>query len=49
MKIRDMLKATGFKSQSLITVEADEFVSAAIQKLIQHDKGALPVTDEKNE
>lgn len=49
MKIRDMLKATGFKSQSLITVEADEFISAAIQKLIQHDKGALPVTDEKNE
>ena len=49
MKIRDMLKATGFKSQALITVGPDEFVSAAIKKLAEHDKGALPVCDDKNE
>ncbi len=49
MKIRDMLKVTGIKDQSLVTVGPDEFVSAAVQKLIRHNKGALPVCNEKNE
>ncbi len=49
MNIRDMLKVTGFKSQSLITVEPDELVSTAIQTLAEHNKGALPVCNEKNE
>jgi len=49
MKIREMLKATGFKSQALITVGPDEFVSAAIQKLVEHNKGALPVCNDKDE
>jgi len=49
MNIRDMLKVTGFKSQALITVGPDEFVSAAIRKMSEHNKGALPVCNEKNE
>ena len=49
MNIRDMLKVTGFKNQSLITAGPDEFVSAAIQKLAYHNKGALPVCNDKNE
>jgi CBS domain-containing protein len=49
MKIREMLKATGFKSKALITVGPDEFVSAAIQKLIENNKGALPVCNDKDE
>lgn len=49
MNVRDMLKVTGFKSQALITVGPDEFVSAAIQKLAAHNKGALPVCNDKNE
>ena len=49
MNIRDMLKVTGFKSQSLITVGPDELVSAAIQKLADYNKGALPVCNDKNE
>jgi len=49
MNVRDMLKVTGFKSQSLITVGPDELVSAAIQKLAEHNKGALPVCNDKNE
>jgi len=49
MKIQEMLKATGFKSQALITVGPDELVSAAIQKLVEHNKGALPVCNDKNE
>jgi len=49
MKIREMLKVMGFKSQALITVGPDELVSAAIQKLVEHNKGALPVCDDKKE
>jgi CBS domain-containing protein len=49
MNIRDMLKVTGSKSQSLITVGPDEFISAVIQKLAEHNKGALPVCNDKNE
>jgi CBS domain-containing protein len=49
MKIRDMLKVTGFKNRTLVTVGPDEFVSAAIQKLAEHNKGALPVCNDKNE
>lgn len=49
MNIRDMLKVTGSKSQALITVGPDEFISAAIQKLADHNKGALPVCNDKNE
>jgi CBS domain-containing protein len=44
-----MLKVTGFKSKSLITVGPDELVSAAIQKLADNNKGALPVCNDKNE
>ena len=49
MNIRDMLKVTGFKPQILITVGPDEFSSAAIHKMAEHDKGALPVCNEKGE
>ena len=49
MKIRDMLKTAGFKNRAVVTVGPDEFVSAAIQKLAEYDKGALPVCDDKGE
>jgi CBS domain-containing protein len=49
MKIRDMLKTAGFKSRTVVTVGPDEFVSAAIQKLAEYDKGALPVCNDKDE
>lgn len=49
MNIRDMLKVTGFKREALITVGPDELVSAAIQRLADHNKGALPVCNDKNE
>ncbi len=49
MKIRDMLKSTGFKSRAVVTVGPNELVSAAIQKLAEHNKGALPVCNDKNE
>jgi CBS domain-containing protein len=49
MKIREMLRVTRVKSQALITVGPDELISAAIQKLAEHNKGALPVCNDKNE
>jgi CBS domain-containing protein len=44
-----MLKVSGFKNQSLVTVGPDELVSSAIQMLNYHNKGALPVCNDKNE
>ncbi len=49
MNIRDMLKVIGFKKQSMVTVGPEEFVSSAIQKLSYHNKGALPVCNDKQE
>ncbi|GAB6270915.1 MAG: CBS domain-containing protein [Smithellaceae bacterium] len=49
MNIRGMLKVTRFKSQGLLTVGPDEFVLAAIRKLSENNKGALPVCDDKDE
>ena len=49
MKIRDMLKVTGVKKQVLITVRPDDLVSTAIRKLAKHNKGALPVCNDKDE
>jgi len=49
MNVKDMLKVTGFKPHALITVAADEFASAAIKKMTQHNKGALPVCNERDE
>jgi CBS domain-containing protein len=49
MIIRDMLKVMGFKSQALLTVGPDESVLAAIKKLAEHNKGALPVCNDKDE
>ncbi len=49
MNIRDMLKVTGFKPQALVTVGPDEFVSEAVKKMGERDKGALPVCNEAGE
>jgi len=49
MNVKEMLKITGFKPHALITVSPDEFAQAAIRKMAQHNKGALPVCNEKDE
>jgi CBS domain-containing protein len=49
MKMRDMLKTTGFKGRAVVTVGPNEFVCTAIQKLAEHDRGSLPVCNEKGE
>lgn len=44
MKIKDLLK---IKGRPIITIEPDETVHAAIQKLVKNNIGALPVCDAK--
>jgi CBS domain-containing protein len=46
MKIRDLLK---IKNRPVITIGPSETVSAAIQKLVENDRGSLPVCNEKGE
>ena len=46
MKIRDLLK---IKSRPVITVVPNETVTAAIQKLVDNDRGSLSVCNDKGE
>ena len=46
MKIRDLLKTT---SRPVITIDPNDTVSTAVQKLAEYDRGSLPVCNEKGE
>ena len=49
MKIRDLLKLKDFKYRTVVTVGPNEDISAAIRKLVENDRGSLPVCNEKDE
>jgi len=49
MKIRDLLKIKDFKYRIVVTVGPNDTISAAIQKLVEHDRGSLPVCNDKGE
>jgi len=49
MKLGELLNSKNFKFRVTITVKPDETVSAAIQKLVEYDRGSLPVCNEKGE
>ena len=46
MKIRELLK---IKDRPVISVGPNEAISAAIQKLVEYDRGAISVCDDKGE
>jgi CBS domain-containing protein len=46
MKIRDLLK---IKGRPVITIGPNEIVAAAIQKLVEYDRGSIPVCNEQGE
>jgi len=46
MKIRDLLK---IKGRLVITIGLNGTVSAAIQKLVENDRGSLPVCNDNGE
>ena len=46
MKIGDLLKLKDFKHRPVVTVSPDETVLSVIEKLVEHDRGALPVCNQ---
>ena len=44
MKIKELLK-----NRPVITIGPDDTISTAVQRLIEHDRGSLPVVDAKGE
>jgi len=49
MKIRDLLKTKDLKYRIPVTARPNETISAAIQKLVEYDRGSLPVCNDKGE
>ena len=49
MNLGELLNTRDFKYRSTVTVKEGESLSAAIQKLAEHDRGALPVCNDKGE
>ena len=45
MKIRDLLK---IGNREVITIGPDQTISDAVQKLVKHNRGSLPVIDDHN-
>ncbi|MFC1993860.1 CBS domain-containing protein [Chloroflexota bacterium] len=49
MKLKDLLKKKDGKYRMVITVGSDEAVSSAILKLVEYDRGSMPVCDKKGQ
>ena len=49
MKIGELLNSKDFKHRTVVTIEPNETILAAIQKLSEHDRGSLPVCNSKGE
>ena len=49
MKLKELFNMKDFKYRDLVTVGQSEAVSAAIQKLIAHDRGSLPVCNDNGD
>jgi len=49
MKLGELLSSKDFKYRVLVTVRQDETVTVAIRSIVEHDRGSLPVVDDKGE
>jgi CBS domain-containing protein len=49
MKLGELLNSKDFKYRTAVTVGPNETILAAIQKLSEHDRGSLPVCNNKVE
>ncbi len=49
MKLKELLNLKDFKYRVAVTVGPNETILAAIEKLVEHDRGSLPVCSEKGE
>ena len=49
MKLGELLNTKEFKYQVVVTIGQNESVATAIRKMIEYDRGSLPVCDDKGE
>ena len=49
MKLSDLFNMKDSKYRTVVTVGPNETISVAIQKLVEHDRGSLPVCNDKGE
>ena len=49
MNLGELLNQKDFKHRVVVTVKPKETISATLQKMIQHDRGSVPVCDDKGE
>ena len=49
MKLRDLLEMKEFKYRTVITIEPNETISTAVNKMVEYDMGSLPVCNKKGE
>ncbi|MFC1945924.1 CBS domain-containing protein [Chloroflexota bacterium] len=49
MKIRDLLKMTDFENRVVVIVRQNQTVSEAVNKLIENNRGSLPVCNDTGE
>ena len=49
MKLKDLLEMKGFKYRNVVTVGPNDTISTAVNKLVEYDRGALPVCNDKGE
>ena len=49
MKLGELLDQKEFKYRELVTVRPKDNISSTIQKLTEHDRGSLPVCNDKDE
>jgi CBS domain-containing protein len=49
MRLGDLLNTKDMKYRVAVTVRPNETVSDTIKKLVEHDRGSLPVTNDKGE
>jgi CBS domain-containing protein len=49
MKLEELLNQKEFRYRELVTVTPRETIAATIRKLAEHDRGSLPVCNDKDE
>ena len=49
MKLSDLINAKDPKYRTAVTIKPNESVATVIQKLVEHDRGALPVCNDAGE
>jgi len=49
MKIWELLEMKEFKYRNVVTIGPNDTISTAVNKLVEYDRGALPICNDKGE